>query len=51
MQAGGRIRLAYADGSVKVETFAIDTDDAGQPDPMGEGVLIGDDNFYPDPSP
>ncbi|RKQ87157.1 hypothetical protein C8N24_5177 [Solirubrobacter pauli] len=52
VQAGGRIQLTYADGTVKVETFAIDTNrDTRQPDPVGEGVLIGEDNFYPDPFP
>lgn len=50
--AGGKIQLAYADGTVKVETFAVDTNrDTGQPDPVLEGVLIGEDNFYPDPFP
>jgi hypothetical protein len=50
--AGGKIQLAYADGTVKVETFAIDTNrTTRQPDPVGEGVLIGEDNFYPDPFP
>ena len=50
--AGGKIQLAYADGTVKVETFAVDTHrDTGAPEPMLEGVLIGEDNFYPDPLP
>lgn len=50
--AGGKIQLAYADGTVKVETFAIDTNrDTRQPDPLGEGVVIGEENFYPDPFP
>jgi hypothetical protein len=47
--AGGKIQLSYADGTVKVETFAVDTNrTTRQPDPLGEGVLIGEDNFYPD---
>lgn len=47
--AGGKIRLAYADGTVKEETFAIDTNaTTGQPDALGEGVLVGETNFYPD---
>jgi hypothetical protein len=50
--AGGKLQLSYADGTVKVETFAVDTNhDTGVPDPLGEGVLIGADNFYPDPFP
>ena len=49
---GGRIRLAFADGTVKTETFAVDTNhETNAPDPVGEGVLIGADNFYPDPFP
>ena len=50
IQAGGKIVLTYADGSVKVETFAVDTKN-GVADPNGEGVFIGEDNFYPDPTP
>lgn len=50
--ANGAIKLAFADGSVRVETFVVDTNkDTGAPDPMGEGVFIGEENFYPDPSP
>ena len=52
VQDGGRIKLAYADGTVKVETFAVlHNVNTGAPDPVGEGVLIGADNYYPDPSP
>ena len=48
----GRIRLAFADGSVREETFAILTSPTTRrPDPVGEGVMVGKDNFYPDPSP
>jgi hypothetical protein len=50
VQAGGKIVLTYADGTVRVETFAEDTKD-GQPSPTGEGVFIGEDNYYPDPFP
>jgi CARDB len=49
--AGGKIRLAYADGSVKEHTFAIQTDKAGTPDPIGEGVFLDEDNFYKDEMP
>ncbi len=47
---GGKIHLAYADGSAKDETFAVLTNDkTGAPDPVGEGVMLGDENFYPGP--
>lgn len=48
VRAGGIIHLAYADGTVKDETFAIQTKD-GQPQPVTEGVMVGDVNYYPDP--
>ena len=51
VQAGGKIRLAYADGSVKEHTFAIQTDKAGNPDPATEGVFLDEDNFYKDEMP
>jgi hypothetical protein len=52
VQAGGRIHLAFADGSVKDETFAVQVSDkTHQPDPVGEGVILDDVNFYPDPTP
>jgi hypothetical protein len=49
--AGGRIRLSYADGTVKDHTFALQTIDAGQPgagtaDPVNQGVILDEDNFY-----
>ena len=46
VQAGGRIHLAFADGTVKDETFALQTDKAGNPDPVTEGVMLDEDNFY-----
>jgi hypothetical protein len=49
--AGGHIRLAYADGSVKDHTFAVQYDKAGNPDPTGEGVFLDEDNFYRDEMP
>ncbi|WP_445151231.1 CARDB domain-containing protein [Baekduia sp. Peel2402] len=49
--AGGKIRLAFADGTVKEHTFAIQTDKAGNPDPGGEGVFLDEDNFYKDEMP
>jgi hypothetical protein len=49
---GGRIHLAFADGTARDETFAVLTnDDTLAPDPVGEGVFVGADNYYPDPSP
>lgn len=49
--AGGKIRLTFADGTVKEHTFAIQTDKAGTPDPGGEGVFLDEDNFYKDEMP
>ncbi len=47
----GTIHLAFADGSVRDEPFAILTNDADlQPNLLGEGVMLGEDNFYPDPA-
>jgi hypothetical protein len=52
IQASGKVKLTYADGTVKEETFVIDTNrDTRAADPLGEGVFIGEDNFYPDPFP
>jgi hypothetical protein len=49
---GGRIHLAFADGTARDETFAVLTnDDTLAPDPAGEGVFVGADNYYPDPFP
>ena len=50
IQAGGKIVMTFADGTVRTETFAEDTKD-GRPSPTGEGVFVGEDNFYPDPFP
>ena len=49
IQAGGKIVLSYADGTVRAETFAYDTKD-GAASPTGEGVFIGEDNYYPEPT-
>jgi len=46
VQAGGRVRLAFADGTVKDRTFAIQTDKAGRPDPVNEGLMLDEDNYY-----
>jgi hypothetical protein len=49
--AGGKIRLSFADGTVKEQTFAVQANDAGAPDPTGEGVFLDEDNFYKDSMP
>lgn len=46
VQAGGKIHLAFADGTAKDYTFAVQTNQAGQPDPAAEGVMLDDDNYY-----
>lgn len=51
VQPNGRIHLAYADGTAKDYTFAVQLSAAGQPDPGGEGVFLDDDNFYKDEMP
>jgi hypothetical protein len=48
VQSGGRIRLAFADGSVSVRTIGIGIGKAGRPDAAGEGLLLDDTNFYKD---
>jgi hypothetical protein len=48
IQSGGRIRLAFADGSVSVRTIGIAIGKDGRPDPAGEGLLLDDVNFYVD---
>ena len=46
----GTIHLAFADGSVRDEPFAVLTNDSDlQPNLAGEGVMVGEDNFYPEP--
>jgi len=50
VQPNGRIHLAYADGTAKDFTFAVQLGAAGQPDPAGEGVFLDEDNFYEDSS-
>jgi prepilin-type processing-associated H-X9-DG protein len=46
IQANGRIHLAFADGSVKDKTIAVLTDTSGNPDPVREGLMLDEDNFY-----
>jgi hypothetical protein len=48
VQAGGRIRLAFADGSVSVRTIGIGIGAGGKPDAAGVGLLLDDVNFYKD---
>jgi hypothetical protein len=46
--APGTIHLAFADGSVRDEPFAVLTNDSDlQPNLLGEGVMLGEENFYP----
>jgi hypothetical protein len=46
VQAGGRLRLTFADGTVTDKSFAIQTNKAGQPDPVNEGLMLDEDNYY-----
>jgi hypothetical protein len=48
VRAGGRIRLAFADGSVSVRTIGIGLAKDGKTDPAGVGLLLDDVNFYKD---
>lgn len=48
VQSGGRIRLAFADGSLSVRTIGIGIGAGGRPDAAGEGLLLDDVNFYKD---
>ena len=48
VQAGGRIRLAFANGSVSVRTIGIGIGKDGKPDAAGVGLLLDDVNFYVD---
>jgi hypothetical protein len=41
----GRIRLAYADGSVKTHTIAVDHDDRDRPSATRAGLLLDDTRF------
>jgi hypothetical protein len=43
---GGRIRFSYLDGTTREETIGVGQRD-GAPDPAGEGIVIGETNFYP----
>jgi hypothetical protein len=45
VQVGGKIHFAYADGTTKDQTFAVQTT-AGAPDPTTAGVMVDDENFY-----
>ncbi|MBN8866413.1 MAG: hypothetical protein J0H98_02565 [Solirubrobacterales bacterium] len=42
----GKIRFRYASGKVGVETLIVQTDKRGRPDPVKEGLLVGDTWFY-----
>jgi hypothetical protein len=45
IEKGARIKLSFADGSVETKTIAIFLNKEGKPDPVYEGLLIGDDYF------
>lgn len=46
----GLIQLSFANGTVEKYPFGVQLGD-GKPDPAGEGVLLGETNYYPDPTP
>jgi hypothetical protein len=46
----GLIQLSFANGTIEKYPFGVQLKD-GKPDPAGEGVLLGETNYYPDPSP
>jgi hypothetical protein len=48
VQSGGRVRLAFANGSVSVRTIGIGIGAGGRPDAAGTGLLLDDVNFYKD---
>jgi alpha-galactosidase-like protein len=48
IQSRGRIRLAFADGTIRVETIGIQRNEQGKPDPVNTGLLLDDTNFYPE---
>jgi hypothetical protein len=43
---GGRIRFNYASGKKTTENLIVQTDKRGRPDPVHEGLLVGDTWFY-----
>jgi hypothetical protein len=43
---GGRIRFNYASGRKTTENLIVQTDKRGRPDPVHEGLLVGDLWFY-----
>jgi hypothetical protein len=45
IEKGARIKLSFADGSVDTKTIAILLNKEDKPDPVSEGLLIGDDYF------
>lgn len=46
VRADRTLRLAYADGTERIETVAVYLDDAGNPEPPGEGLLLGGDGYF-----
>lgn len=45
--SNARIRFRFLDGSVETLTIGIQRDDAGRDSPTGEGVVVGETNYYP----
>lgn len=46
----GLMQLSFANGTVEKYPFGVQLKD-GKPDPAGEGVLLGETNYYVDPTP
>jgi hypothetical protein len=45
IEKGARIKLSYADGTVETKTIAILLNKEGKPDPVYEGLLLGENYF------
>ncbi len=45
IESGARIRLSFADGTSQTKTIAILLNKQGQPDPVGEGLLLDSSYF------
>ncbi|MDO8210843.1 hypothetical protein [Conexibacter sp. CPCC 206217] len=44
--ANGQIRFSYLDGTVKVKSIGVVHDRNGVDDPVNEGLVVGETNFY-----
>lgn len=45
IEKGARIKLSFADGTVETKTIAIFLNKEGKPDPVYEGLLLGENYF------